>query len=243
MREHGGKGAAAQTETTLGMSGGEDSSRVPVSGRNIDVTVERGFQELELPSHLVPVRTAGLPAAVRHERGRVRLKVDMPAPSQAPMYWILGILAAAAALFALVTDGGLPTVAIFGGILGFSALLLSTLIKPTAKREILELDSRFATVRRDDTLVGVWGRRQFEDPRLNAQSPPASYALTPWARARWPKIVWGRTRAVDVDYAGGVGAAVSTESATRVLEEVMQFCEGNPPDPDFDFRGAGTPIG
>jgi hypothetical protein len=206
--------------------------------------VERGHSVLELPTHLVPVRVP-VPAHVQYERGRVRLRVDMPISNSSRLWEVgclTGVFAAIWVGFAVLAQG--HAYVLFVGVgLALGAYVLWRVLRPGAKREVLVIDSRFVTVGRGDTVVAVLGRRQLTDLRLNDEEIPRWLARLPWARSNWPKIVWGGNIGGDVDYSGGVAAGISVDAASRILEEIVGFCEQHPADDEFDYRGAGTPFG
>lgn len=163
---------------------------------------------------------------IRLRRGSVALEVSMPARFN-PRFMLVplvtfAIIGATLALFAaLIAPEAIPWI-------GYSTLfawLVSLLVwmlryRPTAKREVLEVDSRVFVLGRDEDSLLMWDRQALDDIRVASSEHPEKVANRRMLGGE-PTIVWGDSGVGRLS--GGCGASLTREEAVRVVERIKDF--------------------
>ncbi len=203
--------------------------------RVVDVRIEHGPAEIEFPSRIVALPYGGAPAWVVKSRGETRLVVDMPARSQ----WRIGILTVLAMLlFAAPVLWGFSY--LLGGswdaqvwlyVIGSFGVVCLVLVIGTgmfAKREVLEIDSRYVTVTRGDQLVSSCPRTRCTQVRV--WTPPSAGPVTTALRRfiGVSPLSWGDGQ----QDSGSAGSGISPAAATDLVPIIQSFLDQHPAETD-----------
>lgn len=204
----------------------------------IDVRVERKPDVIETSTYFLS-RSNGIPSMSEQQRGPVRLVIDMPARTRRTLVVTLASTTFLIALMAWVFAGpGLfihqsnGSLIVFLGAEGVLVLAGQAIMFGLgSRREVLEIDSRFVTVKRAEQVVAICSRRQVTDAWVN--EPPAT-GFRSWSARHlmdWPWLMLG----ADGRAAAGAGAGLSRASAGRLVPAITEFLAEHPADPTFEW--------
>jgi len=202
---------------------------------DVSIRVHDDPAELEVPFNWVAgmrVYWFGL------RRGSAVLEIDMPArPNPAYLLWRIGVSAvialAAWGLLAAARPNAPSAYILYSflvAVITYTVIWFASL-QPFAQREVLEVDSALVALRRDDSYIGVWGRRSIEDvSTADAERPHRVSGQSMLGGP--PSIIWELHSTSSMKPLGGAGAGVNRDDAERIIASISEFCAQHPADPD-----------
>ena len=211
-------------------------------GHSIDVSVEHKSEIVEYSAKPIQPWISGV---VPLARGPVQLVIDMPARSARQVglaFLAAALLFSVAAieltLFQLVPlpeSSRMPAdpivIALVAAVLAFVVTLWTSGVG--ARREVLEIDSRFVSVRRTRESVSLLPRGCCIEAKVSdvpRSGPPA------WFAKHFHDVPWILLGNGDY-YWITAGSGISRQSAERIVETISDFMAENPPEQGFDEPG------